>query len=504
MTVADAIRNLQSAQAGDDAKKSKKEKKAEKAAAKKSTKDGGEGVPVEQITFLDTPGHAAFTSMRSRGAKVTDIVILVVAASEGVMPQTREAIDHAKAAGVPIIVAMNKMDLPDANPDKLRQQLSEFGLLSEEWGGDTIFVPVSAKTGMGVDKLLEMLQLQSEVLELKARADGPGIGTIIEAKLDKGRGPVATVLVREGLLKVGDHIVAGTESGKVRALINDKGQQVREAGPSTPVEILGLGAVPEAGDSLNVVADEKAAKALAEHRAEQKREETSGRQTTLEQLYAMMQAGELRELPVLLKADVKGSAEAIQAALLKLPQTKVKLKILATAVGGISESDILLASASKALIVGFNVRPDAKSQAEAEKRGVEVKTYTIIYELIDDITKAMEGLLDPVSKESVTGRAKVRNVFNISKAGTVAGSFILKGKVQRSNQVRVIRDGRVVYTGKVSGLKRFKDDAREVAEGYECGISVENFNDIKVGDILETFIVETSSASLEDGPTASA
>jgi translation initiation factor IF-2 len=505
VTVADAIKNLQAAAAlaAGDKKKLKEEKKAAK-------KEGGKKAAasdvdaLKRITFLDTPGHAAFTSMRARGAKVTDIVILVVAASEGVMPQTREAADHAKAAGVPIIVAMNKMDLPDANPDKIKQQLSEVGILSEEWGGETIFVPVSAKTGMGVDQLLEMIQLQAEVLDLKARADGPGEGNIVEAKLDKGRGAVATVLVRAGQVKVGDYIVAGTQAGKVRALIDDKGVQTKVAGPSTPVEVLGLSGVPEAGDQLNVVADERAAKALAEHRELLKKGEATSRGARLEDIMAMMEGSSSRELPVILKADVKGSAEAIQAALMKLPQTKVKLKILSAATGGITESDVLLASASKALILGFNVRPDNKAQGEADSRGVQIRSYSIIYELIDEVTKAMEGLLDPVSKETVMGRAEVRNVFNITKIGTVAGCFIVKGKVQRSNQARLIRDGRVIYTGKLSGLKRFKDDAREVAEGYECGISIENYNDIKEGDVIEAFTVENVTATLADGPTASA
>jgi len=508
VTVEDAVKNLQAAAAAHaaqgDKKKLKEDKKAARADKKKPSAKGAEADALKRITFLDTPGHAAFTSMRARGAKVTDIVILVVAASEGVMPQTREAADHAKASGVPIIVAMNKMDLPDANPDKIKQQLSELSILSEEWGGETIFVPVSAKTGMGVDQLLEMIQLQAEVLDLRARPDGPGEGAIVEAKLDKGRGPVATVLVREGQVKVGDYIVAGTLAGKVRALIDDKGNQVKVAGPSTPVEILGLSAVPEAGDMLNVVADEKAAKTLAEHRDLIKKGENTNRGARLEDIMAMMEGGGVRELPIILKADVKGSAEAIQSALLKLPQTKVKLKILSAATGGITESDVLLASASKALILGFNVRPDNKAQNEADSRSVQIRSYSIIYELIDEVTKAMEGLLDPVSKETVMGRAEVRNVFTITKVGAVAGCFITKGKVQRNNQVRLLRDNRVIYTGKLSGLKRFKDDAREVAEGYECGMSIENYNDIKEGDVIEAFTVENITATLADGPSASA
>ncbi len=496
VSVADAIKNLQAftaeAATKDKDKKVKKDRK-EKAPAKSASSDSK--VHVESLTFLDTPGHAAFTAMRSRGAKVTDIVILVVAASEGVMPQTREAIDHAKAAGVPIIVAMNKMDLPDANPDRLRQQLSEFGLLSEDWGGETIFVPVSAKTGLGVDKLLEMLQLQAEMMSLKARAEGPAEGVIVEAKLDKGRGPLATVLVKQGKLQVGDFVVAGSLTGKVRALIDDKGKNIREAGPSTPVEILGLSGVPEAGDSLNALADEKSARELAEFRASAKRTEAT-KGLSLEDIYSKMTAGEVKELPVIIKADVKGSAEAIQASLLKIPSDKVKLKILAAAVGGVSESDVLLASASKAIIFAFNVRADSKAENMAELQGVQVKQYTIIYNLLDDVTKAMSGMLDPTFKETLQGRAEVRNVFTITKVGAVAGCQVVKGKIARSNTVRLIRDNRVIYTGKLSGLKRFKDDAREVAEGFECGMSIENYNDIKVGDFIEAYTVEEIEGTL--------
>ena len=496
ISVGDAVKNLTSKKEG--AKKDKKDRKdTKKAGAKISS------VAAESLTFLDTPGHAAFTSMRARGASVTDIVVLVVSAVDGVMPQTKEAIEHAKAAEVPIIVAVNKMDLPDANPDRIRQQLSEFGLLSEEWGGETIFVPVSAKSGDGVDKLLEMIQIQAELLELTARSEGAAEGTIIEAKLDKGRGPVATVLIRAGTLKIGDYIVAGTQVGKVRALIDDKGVMVKSAGPSTPVEILGLGGVPEAGDILSSIEDERAAKQLVEHRQAQKRAESSGG-ASLEDLYARMTQGDLKDLPLIIKADVKGSAEAIQFALQKLPQDKVRLKILTASVGGITESDVLLASASKAIIFGFNVRPDNKSQAEAERRGVQIKAYSIIYDLINEVTKAMEGMLAPTFKETVMGRAEVRDVFNLSKSGTVAGCSVVKGKVQRANQIRLIRDGRVVYTGKLSGLKRFKDDAREVAEGFECGMSIENFNDIKQGDIIEAFSVESIAGVLGSAPSASA
>lgn len=501
VTVSEAVKNLTAHQAEPKDKKDKKKGKEKGAAA---AKGGAASSTLEMLTFLDTPGHAAFTSMRARGASVTDIVVLVVSAVDGVMPQTREAVEHAKAAEVPLIVAVNKMDLPDANPDRIRQQLSELGLMPEDWGGETIYVPLSAKTGEGVDKLLEMIQLQAEVLELKASPKGHGQGTLIEAKLDKGRGPVATVLVQTGTLHVGDYICAGTQTGKVRALIDDKGKNVKEAGPSMPVEILGLGGVPEAGDILAAFEDEKSSKDLAVYRTEQKRLEAANGSTTLEQLYARMAQGELVELPILLKADVKGSAEALQFALGKIPQTKVRLKILSASVGAISESDILLASASKGIIFGFNVRPDAKAEAEAERRGVQIKTYTIIYELIDEVTKAMEGMLAPTQKETVMGRAEVRNVFNITKAGTVAGSAVTKGKIQRSNLVRLLRDNRVIYTGKLSGLKRFKDDAREVAEGFECGISIENYNDVKVGDIIEAYTVENVAASLTEGAPAQA
>lgn len=487
--VADAIKNLTANTSDAKADKKAKKEKAPKGKAKEASQ--ADGTKIEEITFLDTPGHAAFTAMRSRGARVTDVVILVVAATEGMMPQTREAVEHAKAAGVPIIVAMNKMDLPDANPDRCRQQLSEVGLISEEWGGDVIFVPVSAKTGLGVDKLLEMIQLQAEIMQLKARRDGMAEGIVIEAKLDKGRGPVASVLIKQGTLKIGDFIVAGSVTGKVRALINDKGQNVKDAGPSYPVEILGLSGVPEAGDPMNALDDEKASRELADFRVEQKRLEAQSKGFTLEDIYSKMNEGEIKELPIIIKADVKGSAEAIQASLLKLPTAQVRLKILSAGVGAITESDVLLASASKAIVFGFSVRPDGKAESLAEQKGVQIKSYDIIYKLLDEVTAAMTGLLAPTNKETVMGRAEVRNVFTITKVGAVAGSFIIKGKVQRSNSVRLIRDNRVIYTGKLSGLRRFKDDVKEVAEGYECGISIENYNDLKVGDIVEAYSVES-------------
>jgi translation initiation factor IF-2 len=508
VNVEDAVANLATAQAADDPEA----KKAAKKAKKESKKSGGEKPTkfvnpqgLGRLCFLDTPGHAAFSAIRSRGAQSTDIVILVVAASEGVMPQTREAIDHSKSAGVPIIVAMNKMDLPDANPDKIRQQLSEVGLIDEEWGGDTIFVPVSAKTGLGVDKLLEMIQVQAEVLELKARDKGPADGIIIEAKLDKSRGPLATVLIKNGILRIGEYITAGEVYGKVRALIDDKGNSVKEAGPSTPVEIMGLSGVPAAGDTLNAVADEKAARELAEMRAEERKKmEAAPKFSSVEDVYARMAMGDLKELPVVLKADVRGSSEAIQSSLEKLPQTKVRLKILSTGVGGISENDVLLASASKAVVIGFNVRPDSNAVAASERLGIPIKTYTIIYQLIDEVSNAMKGLLEPIIKENVIGQAEVREVYHVTKIGAVAGCMVTSGKVQRSAMARIVRDGRVIYSGKFSGLKRFKDDAREVAQGFECGISVENYNDIKQGDLIECYVEEKFFPNLDETQSSQA
>jgi len=510
INVADAVENLAkvSAQASEDpeakkaAKKAKKEE-AKKGGAEKAKQNFADPNGLGRLCFLDTPGHAAFSAIRSRGAQCTDIVILVVAASEGVMPQTREAIDHAKSAKVPIIVAMNKMDLPDANPDKIRQQLSELGLIDEAWGGDTIFCPVSAKTGMGVDKLLEMIQVQAEVLELKARYKGPADGIIVEAKLDKSRGPLATVLIRNGILRIGEYITAGEVYGKVRALIDDKGNQVKEAGPSTPVEIMGLSGVPAAGDVLNAVPEEKDARALAELRtADRKKLEATPKFSSVEDVYAMMAKGDLKELPVVIKSDVRGSSEAIQSSLEKLPQTKVRLKILSAGIGGISENDVLLASASKAIVIGFNVRPDNNAVAAAERLGIPLKTYTIIYQLIDEVSGAMKGLLEPIIKENVIGKAEVREVYNISKIGAVAGSMVTSGKLQRSGMARIVRDNRIVYTGKFTGLKRFKDDAKEVAQGFECGISVENYNDIKAGDIIECYLEEKVYQNLDGGQSS--
>jgi translation initiation factor IF-2 len=494
INVEEAVKNLQLQQMSkDEAKKQKRD--AKKAAPAKAPR----GKLTETITFLDTPGHAAFSAMRSRGAKVTDIVILVVSATEGVMPQTREALDHAKASGVPIIVAVNKMDLPEANFDRSMQGLSDLGLVPEAWGGDTMYVPVSGLTGMGMDKLLEAIQLQAEVLELKAPRDVAAEGSIVEAHLDKGRGPMATALIQKGTLKQGDFVVAGRCFGRVRALLDDTGAQLKEAGPATPVAVLGLDSVPEAGDQINVVANERAAKELIDLRAGKEKEEKdkqAGRMS-LEDLYLKMSQGTVVELPLVVKTDVKGSAEAIQGALQKLPADKVRIKIVSSSVGGITESDVLLASASGAIILGFNVRPDSKSKNEAERREVEIKTYDVIYNLIDDVRRAMEGLLSPETKEVELGKAEIRNVFHLSKAGTIAGSFVIEGKIPRSAQVRLIRDGRVVYTGKLSGLKRFKDDAKEVAKGYECGISLENFMDIKVGDIVEAYKQENVAVTLE-------
>lgn len=505
-----AVFNLKMAAAGDDpeAKKAAKKarKEAEKSGGKKAKKKGKDAAAEEgqRLCFLDTPGHAAFSAIRSRGAQCTDIVILVVAASEGVMPQTREAIDHSKAAGVPMIVAMNKMDLPDANPDKLRQQLSEVGVIDEEWGGDTIFVPVSAKTGMGVDKLLEMVQLQAELAELKARPKGPGDGIIVEAKLDKNRGALATVLVQNGIMKVGDYIAAGEYYGKVRALIDDKGKNIKTAGPSTPVEIMGLSGVPGAGDELNVVPDEKAARQLTEMRIEDRKKEESGPQiNSVEDVFAMMAMGDLKELPIVLKADVRGSLEAIQGSLDKLPQNKVKLKVVSKGVGGISESDVLLASASSAIVVGFNVRPDKQALMASDRTGIPLKTYSIIYQLIDEIANAMKGMLEPTIKENVVGTAEVREVYHVSKIGAVAGCMVTDGKMKRSEKARVVREGRVVYSGLFSGLKRFKDDAKEVASGFECGISVENYNDVKSGDVIECYVEEKIFPNLDGEVPAS-
>jgi translation initiation factor IF-2 len=453
----------------------------------------------KQVTFLDTPGHEAFTAMRARGAKVTDIVILVVAADDGVMPQTIEAIRHAKAAGVPLIVAINKIDKPGANADRVRNALSEHGLISEAWGGDTIMVEVSAKQKTGLQHLLEMILLQAEVLELKADPHQLSKGTVVEAKLERGRGPVATVLVQSGTLHVGDVFVVGSFSGKVRALINHTGAKVQEAGPSIPVEVIGLPGVPSAGDVFQVVKDERVAREIAEDRARKQRaaELAGAGKVSLDDLFAKIQEGSVKELSLVIKADVQGSSEALAAAVEKLPSDLVKLRVIHNGVGGITESDVLLAAASNAIIIGFNIRPEPKASALAEKEGVDIRLYTIIYDALADIKAAMEGLLEPTLKERVLGRAEVRQVFTVSKAGTIGGSYVTEGTISRASAgVRVIRDNVVVYEGRLGSLRRFKDDVREVQQGYECGIGIENFNDLKAGDIIEAYAVDKIAAKL--------
>lgn len=447
----------------------------------------------KKITFLDTPGHEAFTSMRARGAQVTDITILVVAADDGVMPQTVEAINHAKAAKVPIIVAVNKIDKPEADVDRIKQALMEYELVPEEWGGDTIFCNVSAKQRIGLDNLLDMILLVAEVQELKANPNKRARGTVIEAELDKGKGPVARVLVQHGTLKVGDTLVAGVHFGRVRAMINDKGKRLKEAGPSTPVEITGLTDVPLAGDPFLVFEDERKARAIAEKRAATLRETNMGTnaRVTLDDLYKRIKEGEIKDLNVIIKADVQGSAEALKGSLEKIDIEGVRVKILHTGAGAITESDVILAQASNAIIIGFNVRPEPLAKAAADQEKVDIRLHRIIYNVIEEIEQAMKGMLDPVYKEVVIGHAEVRNTFKVSKIGTIAGCMITSGKITRSAEVRLIRDGIVVYEGKIDSLKRYKDDVREVAQGYECGISLDNYNDIKEGDTIEAFVMET-------------
>jgi translation initiation factor IF-2 len=453
--------------------------------------------PQGDVVFLDTPGHAAFTAMRARGAQATDIVILVCAADDGVMPQTTEALNHAKEAKVPIIVAVTKIDKPQANPDRVRQQLAEQQLIPEEWGGETMYVNVSAYTKTGIDKLLEAIQLQAELLELKANPKKPAKGVVIEAKLDRNRGPMATVLVQDGTLNVGDIVVSGEAMGKVRALLNDKGASVTMAGPSTPVELLGLDTVPEAGDQVNVVAEEKMAKTIVDNRRDQRRKKELGStsKVSLENILEKIQEGQVKELKIILKTDVQGSSEALKEALGKLTTDKVKVNVIQAGVGGITETDVHLAKAGGAIIIGFHVRPAGKASSLAEQEGVDIKLYDIIYEAIDDVKKAMVGLLAPVSREKPVGKVEIRQTFSIPKIGTVAGCFVTEGKVTRSSQVRLIRDSVQIYTGKLGSLKRFKDDVREVVAGYECGLTVDGYQDIKPGDILEAYEI------VEEAPT---
>ena len=448
------------------------------------------------ITFLDTPGHEAFTSMRARGAMVTDIAILVVAADDGIMPQTIESINHAKAANIPVVVAINKMDAVGANPERIKQQLTEYDLVSEEWGGDTIICPISAKTGQGIDNLLENLAVLSEVLELRANPNRAAKGAVIEARLDKGRGPIMTVLVQNGTLKLGDIIIAGTAVGRVRTMINDKGQRVTEAGPSTPVEISGMSEVPSAGDTFNAVADERMARELAEERRIQMSSNAmpGTKKVSLEDLFSQIQAGEMKTLNVIVKADVQGSAEAVKASLEKISNEEVRVKVIHSAVGAINESDVMLAATSGAIIVGFNVRPDNAARDSAARSKVDMRMYRVIYDCINEIEAAMKGMLAPKFKEVVIGHAEVRETYKVSKVGTVCGCYCTDGKIQRGCEVRVLRDNIVIHEGELASLRRFKDDVKEVASDYECGMQVEKFNDIKVGDVIECFVMEQINA----------
>jgi translation initiation factor IF-2 len=453
----------------------------------------------KDIVFLDTPGHEAFTAMRARGAKVTDIVVLVVAADDSVMPQTIEAINHAKAANVPIVVAVNKIDKPEANVARVRTELSEKGVIAEEWGGQNIFVEVSAKKRIGIEHLLEMILLQSEVMELKANPAKKSRGTVIEAKLDKGRGPVATLLVQSGTLKVGDALLSGAHVGKVRALIDDTGKRIESAGPSTPVEVIGFSEVPAAGDIFTVTEDEKKARQIALSRFQKQRsiDIAKAKKLTLDELYTKIKEGQIKELNIIIKGDVQGSVEAIKDAFENITHAEVKVRVIHTSVGGITESDVMLATASNAIIIGFNVRPESKASQTAEKEGVDIRLYNVIYEAIEDVKKALEGLLEPTFKEKVLGRAEVRQLFPVSRLGTIAGSYVIDGYMSRAcDGIRVLRDNIVVYEGKISTLKRFKDDVKEVQTGYECGIMIENFNDIKIGDVFEDYIIEKFATKL--------
>ncbi len=444
------------------------------------------------ITFLDTPGHEAFTSMRARGASVTDIAILVVAANDGIMPQTIESINHAKAANIPIVVAINKMDMPGANPERVKQQLTEYDLVSEEWGGDTIVCPISAKTGEGIDNLLENLVVLAEVLELKANPNRAAKGAVIEARLDKGRGPIMTVLVQNGTLHQGDIIIAGTAVGRVRTMVNDKGQRVTEAGPSTPVEIAGMNEVPGAGDTFNAVADERMARELVEERKQQAKDKTLGvaKKVTLDDLFARIQQGEIKDFNIIVKADVQGSAEAVKTSLEKLSNDEVRVRVIHSGVGAISESDVMLAATSGAIIVGFNVRPDNAARDYAARANVEMRMYRVIYDCINEIEAAMKGMLAPKFEEQVIAHVEIRQLYKVSKVGTVCGCYVLDGKVQRGCSVRVVRDGIVIFEGEMASLRRFKDDVKEVAAGYECGIQIEKFNDEREGDIIEAYVMK--------------
>ena len=456
-------------------------------------------VGTRKVVFLDTPGHEAFTLMRARGAKVTDIVVLVVAADDGVMPQTLEAVDHAKAAGVSIVVAVNKIDKPGAQPDRVRQQLSEHGLMPEEWGGSTVYVNVSAKKRQNLEQLLEMLLLVADLQELKANPSRPAIGTVLEARLDKGRGPVATVLVQDGTLRVGDTVVAGAVAGKIRALSDDRGNRLKQAEPATPVELLGLPSLPEPGDQLLAVTDSLKAQSIVSFRQLKMREKalSASSRIKLEDLGRAIAEGELKELPLVLKADVQGSLEAVADQLSKLPQEKIKVRVIRQGVGAITEGDVLLAAASNAVVLGFSVRPERNAAEIAERDGVEMRLYTIIYDVAEDMKKAMEGLLEPTIREVRLGSAEVRETFKISKVGTIAGCYVADGKVTRGAQVRLLRDNVVIHTGRVSSLRRFKDDATEVKAGLECGVGIAGYNDVKPGDVIEFFVTEKVKERLE-------
>ncbi|MFF0825884.1 translation initiation factor IF-2 [Brevibacillus sp. NPDC003359] len=445
----------------------------------------------KKITFLDTPGHAAFTTMRARGAQITDITILVVAADDGVMPQTVEAISHAKAANVPIIVAVNKIDKPEANMDRIKQELTEYELVAEEWGGETIFSPLSAKQRTGIEELLEYILLVSEVQELKANPDKRARGTVVEAELDKGRGPVATILVQQGTLRVGDPIVVGSAFGRVRAMVNDKGRRLKEAGPSTPVEITGLNDVPQAGDQFRVFEDEKKARAIGEARASKQRESErrESSRVSLDDLFQHIQEGDIKELNLIVKGDVQGSVEALRGSLEKIDVNGTRVKIIHTGAGAITESDVTLANASNAIIIGFNVRPEPNARSMAEQEKIDIRLHRVIYTVIEEIESALKGMLDPVFKENIIGQAEIREVFKVSKVGNIAGCYVTEGKLSRDAGARLIREGIVIYEGKLDTLKRFKDDAKDVAAGYECGLTLERFNDLKIGDVIEAFVM---------------